>query len=298
MADLPITSLPMLVPSDLQLTDLTVIVNNSTTKQVELSTILAASSAFYVPYINLTIAPPLTTLNTSLPFWNATYSVVSTLSSVWTTHFDGPNLIIGSASLVSGFTGYRNIVIGEDSLLNTTLGSGNVAIGYRSLYSNVSGSGNTAIGYNAGYANIIGNNNTYIGNQATGNCPDESNAITLGNGAIKILRCQANSITSLSDKRDKSNINQLNSVLSFINQLNPVSFTWNTRDGKKIAEKDIGFIAQELQEAQDKSNFVVPGLVNDSNPEILEASYAKLLPVLVKAIQELTNEIEVLKSKI
>jgi hypothetical protein len=37
-------------------------------------------------------------------------------------------------------------------------------------------------------------------------------------------------------------------------------------------------------------------LVYDTNPEKLEASYGRLIPVLVKAIQELKAEIEILKS--
>ena len=34
----------------------------------------------------------------------------------------------------------------------------------------------------------------------------------------------------------------------------------------------------------------------DSNPDRLEASYGKLIPILVKAIQELSLEVETLKS--
>jgi len=34
----------------------------------------------------------------------------------------------------------------------------------------------------------------------------------------------------------------------------------------------------------------------DNNPDRLEASYGKLIPILVKAIQELTIEVETLKS--
>jgi hypothetical protein len=37
-------------------------------------------------------------------------------------------------------------------------------------------------------------------------------------------------------------------------------------------------------------------LVYESNPEKLEASYGKLLPILVKAIQELAAEVEALKA--
>lgn len=297
MADLKISELSAVIPSDLTSNDLLVIVNNGDTKNIELSTLLAASSAFYVPYIANNIVPITNAVLVSFPIWNATYSVVSSLSSQWNSHLINNNLIIGSQTPLSSTSGFSNTIIGEKSLLNATIASGNVAIGFQTLFSNTSGSGNTAIGYNAGYANVVGTNNTYIGNQATGYCADESNTITLGNGAIKTLRCQANTITSLSDQRDKTNVKDLNSSLAFVNALNPVNFTWNTRDGKKTNEEDIGFLAQQLLEAQKKTNFYVPNLVNEQNPEILEASYGKLLPILVKAIQDLTLEIELLKKR-
>jgi hypothetical protein len=40
------------------------------------------------------------------------------------------------------------------------------------------------------------------------------------------------------------------------------------------------------------------GLVYDENPEKLEASYGRLIPVLVKAIQEMNTEIKSLKEEI
>jgi len=42
----------------------------------------------------------------------------------------------------------------------------------------------------------------------------------------------------------------------------------------------------------------IPGLVYDVNPDQLEAGYGKLLPVLVKAIQELSAEVESLKAQL
>ena len=83
--------------------------------------------------------------------------------------------------------------------------------------------------------------------------------------------------------------------MPFLDQLNPVSFTWNKRELNCLGNTDIGFIAQDLQEAQINTNFTIPGLVYDVNPEKLEASYGKLIPVLVKAIQELKAEIQELK---
>jgi hypothetical protein len=68
---------------------------------------------------------------------------------------------------------------------------------------------------------------------------------------------------------------------------------------------EFGFIAQELLQAQNESNIIVPNLVNDNNPDKLEASYGTLIPIMIKAIKELTEltakqqlEIDELKNKL
>jgi hypothetical protein len=101
------------------------------------------------------------------------------------------------------------------------------------------------------------------------------------------LRAQVTSITSLSDKRDKTEIVSLTEGLDFIKQLKPVSFTWDTRDKAKVGIKSAGFIAQDLLALQQASLIGENlDLVSEVNPEKLEARYANLLPVIVKAIQE------------
>ena len=125
-----------------------------------------------------------------------------------------------------------------------------------------------------------------------------SNVITLGNGSIATLRCQVTTITGLSDRRDKKDIAPLSSGLGLVNLLKPVSFVWNARDGKKVDVPEIGFIAQDLQEAQAQSGLNVPNLVHDDNPDKLEASPATLIPVLVRAVQELSEEVRQLKAKL
>jgi len=80
--------------------------------------------------------------------------------------------------------------------------------------------------------------------------------------------------------------------------LNPVRFNWNMRDGGKVDIPEIGFIAQDLQKVQEDTGIHVPGLVYDINPDKLEASYGTLLPLLVKSIQELSQEIKDLKNEL
>jgi hypothetical protein len=151
--------------------------------------------------------------------------------------------------------------------------------------------GNTAIGYKAGSTLEIGSNNIIIGDSAQASTTTTDNQITLGNSRISSLRAQVTSITALSDRRDKTDIIALGEGLSFLKKLNPVSFTWNTRDKAKVGIKSAGFIAQELLALQKESKIGDNlDLVSQDNPEKLEARYANLLPVIVKAIQEESAE--------
>ena len=122
------------------------------------------------------------------------------------------------------------------------------------------------------------------------------NQITLGDGNITSLRCADTSISALSDRRDKTDIVDLPVGLDFINSLLPRKFKWQSREGlpAKDGTTRAGFIAQELQEAQTGSEYL--DLVMDDNPDKLEAKQGKLIPVLVKAIQELSAKVTALET--
>ena len=81
--------------------------------------------------------------------------------------------------------------------------------------------------------------------------------------------------------------------------MNPVTFTWNTRDGGKVGVKDTGFIAQELMAAEDEEDLAeYLQLTYRDNPEKLEATQGRLIPILVKAIQELSAKVAELEAKV
>jgi hypothetical protein len=186
-------------------------------------------------------------------------------------------------------------------------GNANVAVGTQALYNvsnKVTGNFNTGIGYQT-YVSILGSgafsgaNTTCLGNGANPSSTSVSNEITLGNSSIATLRCQVTTITSLSDARDKADVVTLDAGLDFVNALNPVRFTWDMRDPEgKHGIEDTGFIAQDLKAAQEATGIVIPGLVFEANPESMEAGYGKLLPVLVKAIQELSAKVEALEAQL
>jgi hypothetical protein len=223
------------------------------------------------------------------------------------------NTAVGYLSITQNISGTNNAALGYLALYNNNA-SNNTAVGSAALYANTTtsnnsafgsqalnantSSNNTAVGYAAGQINTAGFNNTFIGYNAQGASVTSNNAITLGDSSIGTLRCQVTTITALSDRRDKKDIVDIPAGLNLIEKLRPVSFVWNMRDGGKVGIPEFGFIAQELQEAQSAAGVTVPNLVYEENPEKLEASAGTLIPVLVKAIQELKSELDLVKSEL
>jgi len=205
-------------------------------------------------------------------------------------------VLIGNETAKLGSASY-NIAVGTGVFNGQAYTGGyNVGIGFNAGNGLTSGVDNTFLGTNAGSSITEGDNNTCIGHDATLSSATVNNEITLGDSNIATLRCNVQTISSLSDRRDKTDINTLDLGLDFVKSLNPVKFKWETRDGNgKDGSYEAGFIAQDFQQLQKDNDADYLKLVMDENPDRLEASYGKLIPVLVKAIQELTTEIETLK---
>lgn len=111
----------------------------------------------------------------------------------------------------------------------------------------------------------------------------------------------ANDYNTVSDKREKINIVDLNYGLKDILKLRPVSFDWikNPSQGMQL-----GLIAQEVQA-------VIPELVKDKkivkdekrsartvDAERLSMNYVELIPILIKAVQEQQLQIDQLKAEL
>lgn len=208
------------------------------------------------------------------------------------------NTAVGYSAL-RVYTGTESVALGSYAGEGITSGNSNVFVG-SSAGSYPSG-GSTAsqctfVGAVTGYgAQLSGTNNTCIGYNAQPSSTSVSNTVTLGNSSITTLRCQVTTITSLSDARDKTNVLPMDNGLALVRSIRPVHFTWDTRDGAKVGEQDTGFIAQNLLAAQQQSGLRIPGLVDETNPDKLEAGYGKLIPVLVSAIRQLDAEFRAYK---
>jgi hypothetical protein len=117
------------------------------------------------------------------------------------------------------------------------------------------------------------------------------------NTSVAAAKCYA--WNTYSDQRIKKEINPLTYGLSKILQLNPVSYNQYDSEiiGDEIVLKEtykstIGLIAQEV-------NDLIPEAVGVGNDtELWGLDYDKIIPVLIKAIQEQQTQIEELKSRV
>ena len=222
----------------------------------------------------------------------------------------GNNTAIGQASLEDNTTGGNNTAIGINSLQYNTTGGNNTAIGAGSL-SNVSSLvnvDNTGIGFNVGSNNISGTQLTFVGSgtDTSGSSFSNSTAIgytaqitasnqvRIGNSSVTSIGGYAN-WSNISDLRDKKNIEPLDAGLNFLEKVKPVRFDWNIRNGGKKDISEVGFIAQELLEIQKETGIIIPGLINDENPEQLFMTSSSIIPILVKAVQELSERVKILE---
>ena len=189
-------------------------------------------------------------------------------------------------------TGDQSVYVGYQAAYQAT-GSYNTAIGANTFGSLVTGQGNTAVGFYAGGTLTSGVGNTLIGAGANASAANVNDEFTLGDSSVATLRCNQTTITSISDERDKTNIEDLDHGVNFIKRLRPVKFDWARRDGSFEGKKDYGFIAQELQAVETELNTTeYTNLVLSSNPEKLEAAPLRTYPILVQAVKELINRLE------
>jgi hypothetical protein len=133
---------------------------------------------------------------------------------------------------------------------------------------------------------------------------------TSSNGAYKLqVNSQifaTNATIATSDARYKKDVTPISGGLDLVNKLNPVSFNWKPHPVHDFdtANTDVGFIAQEVQSALADSPYL-PNVVKSNQTELpdgtkedfLGIADGKLIPILVKAIQELTARVAALEAK-
>ena len=229
------------------------------------------------------------------------------------------NTAVGFSAMEDNTIGTENTATGIDALSANSTGSGNTAIGAGAINTNTTGSNNTALGYGADVTTGALNNATVIGNSAIVNA---SHKVRFGNTSVTVIEGQA-PYTFPSDARFKFNVHD-DSVpgLSFINQLRPVTYQFDTRKfdehlmqlmpdsirqrrmegqdySKSTAIVQTGFLAQEIEQVCKKLGYQFSGLhVPESEVDNYGLAYGSFVPLLVKGIQEQQTIIETQKVEI
>ena len=196
-----------------------------------------------------------------------------------------------------------NTAVGNNALNINTTGNKNAAFGYGALSGNITGVANTAIGIDAIVSVVGGGGNIGIGGyNNTGNYApvfefgtgDENNRIVMGSTAVTNAYVQV-AWTVVSDERDKMNFNPILHGLNFVKELKPTAFQFKISRDNDTPNGPVryGFKAQDILKLEGKT----PVIIDNDNPEKLRYNGESLVPILVKAIQELTAKVEALEAR-
>jgi hypothetical protein len=218
------------------------------------------------------------------------------------------NTGVGRASVRFCTTGSDNSGFGHEALENVSSGSDNVGLGALAGDSITTGSGNIAIGHDSDCA-AAGTNQIAIGNGVVESTNNRASIGDSSNVATLDFSSSGNSWSTTSDVRIKENIQDSDLGLAFINSLRPVKHTsknpaqWpeeirpaepSGRTPEQIEAVKDGLIAQEVKAAADALGTSFSGWEQDANG-LNRLQYERFVVPLIKAVQELSAQVEELK---
>ena len=243
------------------------------------------------------------------------------------------NVCMGNSALMVLTSGDSCTSIGDESGKANTTGYNNTFIGQRAGAGVTEGFANTLIGANAAHGNSVtlttGDQNTLVGRniQTTDANSNTANGLgyflsceggytTLGQSGDDIRAAHGNtSWATVSDKRFKKNIETSDAGLAVINDLRPVTYNWKTRgeipewsswyeegsdEQYRNSKLNHGFVAQEVKAVIDSHSELKDGFSmwyerEDGQQEVGETA---IVPILVKAVQELSATVTTLQQEI
>lgn len=237
------------------------------------------------------------------------------------------NTAVGIEAMMRIGSGNLNVAMGIGTLTNLTTGVGNTGIGSYALSQAIgAATNNTAVGRDALIHLATGNGNTALGASALStlrtfsNCTGigASSAVTgdnqvqLGNSTAVPYAFAA--IQTRSDGRDKADIRDTLLGLDFIRALRPVDFRWNLRQDYDDAMPDEvrnqamkrtrfhhGLIAQDIRSAIQQTGLDFGGFQDHAikgGDDVLSLGYEELIAPLVKAIQQLSSQVDDLQRQL
>jgi len=237
----------------------------------------------------------------------------------------------GGGGAAAATTGHDNVCIGTDAGEKVEDGSSNVYIGRDAASAATSSYANVVIGYYAGAATtnlVTGSTCTLIGSYTHPSTTDATSSVglghslscatgyaTIGHGGQDIRAAHGNTTWStVSDERYKKDIVDSTAGLGFINDLRPRTFKYknlgdlpNTFNSYEEGSTEVfkntntnhGFIAQEVKTAIDAHSEIKDGfrLWDDRDDGSQEVAETALIPILTKAVQELSAQVTALETE-
>jgi hypothetical protein len=246
------------------------------------------------------------------------------------------NVAMGALALDANTTASNNTAIGFKAMTANTTGAGNTAVGSDALDECTTGGENTACGSNAGGATTTGIQNVYVGERAgnyvtghtSGNYgtylgmvarPSSSTVnfeVVIGRAGIGkgdntgflaptsgvYQGNNSSSWSTTSDRRIKKNIEDNNTGLDAIKEIQVKNFEYRTEDeitdfenpASAVVHKEgvqLGVIAQEIET-------ILPDVVTTQSTGVKAVNPDNLTWYLVNAVQELSSQVDELKTEI
>lgn len=206
------------------------------------------------------------------------------------------NTAIGYNALKLSTSGERNTAVGGYALASNLTNLYNTAVGYKALFANTTGgASNTGVGNEAGVGITSGANNVCIGSlsgtDAVVTLTTQSNYVVIGNNTTANANIKV-AWTVTSDRRDKTDFANVPHGLDFVNLLMPTAYQYSTSrtdstpvEGGKVR---YGFLAQDILAIEGGN----PVVIDNRDPDNLKFNESSLIPILVKAIQELSKKLD------
>ena len=237
------------------------------------------------------------------------------------------NTIVGAYAANQITTGSTNTAMGYDALTRCTTGGGNSCFGKDAGDNVTTGGQNVCIGQDAGTTIAQGDYNICVGSIADVSSGTNANSIAIGHNIAasgntfsfgKASNVVSNTFTSdatwsrSSDINKKTNIENTDLGLSFINELRPVTFNWkpNTEFPKHFKDYSetenhmdtetnlYGMIAQDVEKALDKVGHKNFGGWSEEEDGSQRLSQEMFIYPLINAVKELSAQVEELKAKL
>jgi len=219
------------------------------------------------------------------------------------------NTFLGSASGYRNTAGFENTFLGVSAGFDNRGGDYNTSVGRSAGRLNRWGNSNTYLGYEAGYRSN-GHGNVFIGNKAGrevngvsnklfihnnesdspliyGDFEDATRQVTI-NGDLNIPNGNLNfggplnvakTFVLASDLKVQENVTSIDEALHTLNQINGITYSEKTVNGKKADAKQVGFVANDVEK-------VLPDLVTKDEKGNSYINYNGFTPIIVEALKE------------